>query len=84
MEEYNMKVETGTIVRTVVLIFALVNQLLTATGKNPLPFSEEEVYQAGTAVITAITAVVAWWKNNSFSKEALKADQYLQSMKAGE
>ena len=79
-----MKVETGTIVRTVVLIFALVNQLLTATGKNPLPFSEEEVYQAGTAVITATTAVVAWWKNNSFSKEALKADQYLQSMKAGE
>ena len=53
----DMKVQTGTIVRTVVLLFALVNQLLTAAGKNPLPFSEDEVYQAGTAVVTAITAL---------------------------
>ena len=36
----DMKVQTGTIVRTVVLLFALFNQLLTAAGKNPLPFSE--------------------------------------------
>lgn len=79
-----MKVSSGTIARTAVLLFALTNQLLTAAGKNPLPFSEEEVYQAGTAVITAITAVVAWWKNNSFSKEALLADNYKDRLKSEE
>lgn len=76
-----MKVETGTIVRTVVLLFALANQLLTAAGKNPLPFSEEAVYQAGTAVVTAAAAVIAWWKNNSFSTSALLADEYRKEMK---
>lgn len=77
-----MKVTSGTIVRTVVLVFALINQLLTASGKNPLPFSEDEVYQAGTAVVTALTAVVAWWKNNSFTKEALLADEYMKAIKS--
>lgn len=76
-----MKVQTGTVVRTAVLLFALANQLLTAAGKNPLPFSEEEVYQAGTAVVTALTAIAAWWKNNSFSQEALTADEYMKTLK---
>ena len=76
-----MKVQTGTVVRTAVLLFALANQLLTAAGKNPLPFSEDEVYQAGTAVVTAVTAIAAWWKNNSFSKEALTADEYMKTLK---
>ena len=40
------KIETGTIVRTAVLGFALLNQVLTISGKNPLPFSNEEVGQA--------------------------------------
>lgn len=76
-----MNVKAGTIIRTVVLVFALVNQLLTATGRNPLPFSEEEVYQSFSAVLSAVTAIVAWWKNNSFSKEALLADEYKDSLK---
>ena len=79
-----MNVKKGTIIRTVVLLFAIINQLLTATGRNPLPFSEEEVYQALTAVITAVTSIVAWWKNNSFSEEAILADEYKDCLKAGE
>ena len=76
-----MNVKAGTIIRTVVLLFALMNQLLTATGRNPLPFSEEEVYQTLSAVLSAVTAIVAWWKNNSFSKEALIADDYKDRLK---
>ena len=79
-----MKVTAGTAARTLVLLFALTNQLLTAAGKNPLPFSEEEVYQAFTAVVTAVTAVAAWWKNNSFSKEAVQADAYMKALKKEE
>lgn len=79
-----MKVKAGTVIRTTVLLLAVVNQLLTATGKNPLPFSEEEVYQALTAVLTAVSSITAWWKNNSFSQAAILADEYKESLKAEE
>lgn len=79
-----MKVKAGTVIRTTVLLLAVVNQLLTATGKNPLPFSEEEVYQALTAVLTAVSSITAWWKNNSFSQAAILADEYKDSLKAEE
>lgn len=79
-----MKVKTETIIRTIILIIALVNQILTATGKNPLPFSESELYEGLTAVATVGAAVWAWWKNNSFTKAAINADEYLHELKERE
>lgn len=73
----NTNISAGTIARTIVLIVALVNTLLTAFGKNPLPFSDEEVYASVSAVITVIVSLVAWWKNNSFTKKAIEADAIL-------
>ena len=34
----------GTLVRTVMLVVALLNLVLTSFGKNPLPFSDEQIY----------------------------------------
>lgn len=76
-----MKVSTGTIIRTVVLVIALVNQILTACGINPLPFSDDEIYSGVSAVVTVIAAIVAWWKNNSFTKAAITADETLKEQK---
>ena len=73
----------GTLIRTIVLLLAIGNQLLTSWGKNPLPWSEEELYEGVSAGITALSALVSWWKNNSFTKEARLADQYLKGLKAG-
>ena len=73
----NTNISAGTIARTIVLIVALVNTLLTAFEKNPLPFSDEEVYAGVSAVITVIVSLVAWWKNNSFTKKAIEADAIL-------
>lgn len=73
----NTNISAGTIARTIVLIAALVNTLLTAFGKNPLPFSDEEVYAGVSAVITVVVSLVAWWKNNSFTKKAIEADAIL-------
>ena len=73
-----MKIKKGTIIRTVCLMVALLNQVLTVSGKNPLPFSEEEVYEGVSVTITVVTALVAWWKNNSFTKEAIEADMMLK------
>ena len=74
-----MKIKKGTIIRTVCLIVALSNQVLTVCGKNPLPFSEAEVYEGVSVTITVVTALVAWWKNNSFTKRAIYADEILHS-----
>lgn len=71
-----MKVSKETIVRTVLLVLSLVNSILTATGKNPLPIAEEEAYTIISAIVTAIVAIWAWWKNNSFTKGAIAADEW--------
>jgi len=75
------KIEMGTIVRTVVLGVALVNQALTAAGKNPLPFAEETIYEIATVAVTIIASLVSGWKNNSFTKEAIEADKLLRELK---
>ena len=74
-----MKVSKGTVIRTICLILALSNQVLTACGKNPLPFSEAEVYDGLSMVFTVCMSLIAWWKNNSFTKRAIYADEILHS-----
>lgn len=75
------KIETETIVRTAVLLFALANQGLTISGHNPLPFSEDEVGQAVSMILTVGASLWAWWKNNSFTQAAITADEHLKALK---
>lgn len=75
------KVETATIVRTVVLIVALVNQALVISGKSPIPYSEEEVGQAVSMIIMVAASLWTWWKNNSFTQAAIDADEVLRQNK---
>lgn len=76
-----MKVKIDTIIRTVVLVLALVNQILTATGHSVIPISDEQVSEIITLVVTIGASVWAWWKNNSFTKEAIYADETMHEMK---
>ena len=69
------------IIRLVVLIILLINQTLVTLGWSPLPFSEEQIYEAISSVATVAMAVWAWWKNNSVTKEAQEADVILRKMK---
>lgn len=77
-----MKKET--LIRTVILIYALVNQILTYRGHSILPIGEEQVTELTSIAFTIITALVAWWKNNSFTAEAIEADKYLAKLRGGE
>lgn len=69
------KPSTATIVRTAVLVLALINQALTIAGKSVLPITDEELSETISFVITTVTALVAWWKNNSFTQKAIEADE---------
>lgn len=72
-----MKISAGTIARTAVLVVSMLNVLLNAFGKNPLPFSDDEVYTAVSTVVAVAASIAAWWKNNSFTQAAIKADETL-------
>ena len=69
------------IIRLVVLAILLINQTLITMGWNPLPWSEDDIYDGVSSVATVIVALWAWWKNNSVTKEAQKADEYLKELK---
>lgn len=74
-------ISAGTIARTVCLLLALANQVLTALGKPVIPIESETLNQLVTAGITTVAALVAWWQNNSFTPEAIKADQEYDRLK---
>lgn len=76
-----MNAKPATVARTVVLALALVNQLLSAAGKSPLPIDSASVEQWVTAGLTTAAAIWAWWENNSFSQAALQADTYMNQLK---
>lgn len=78
-----MKITKETIIRTVLLGVALINLILNAAGKNTLPFTNEEISEAISVVFAAVTSIIAWWKNNSFTKAAIDADEYMNELKSG-
>lgn len=77
-------IEISTIIRTVVLILALVNNSLVMAGKSPLPIEDAQVELILSEVFTIAAAVWAWWKNNSFTPAAIEADKVMKELKAGE
>lgn len=77
----NLHVKADTIARTVVLFLALANQVMVACGWSPVAIEEDSIYTLVSTIATLVTAIWAWWKNNSFTKAALKADNVLEEEK---
>lgn len=75
------KISPGTIIRTIVLALALFNQVMTASGHPIIDISDETITQVVTAIATIVTALIAWWKNNLFTDEAIQADEYMHQLK---
>ena len=59
----------------------LTNQVLSATGHRVLPIESAELEQLVSTGLTIATALVSWWKNNSFTPEAIEADDFLCQLK---
>ena len=79
MNKLNLKgVDTATWVRTITLILVLINQLAVSVFKfKLLPFTDAEINEAVSVVLTVVMAIFAGWRNNSFTNEAQKADQII-------
>lgn len=74
-------VKPDTLIRTLVLAAALLNQILMVAGKNPLPFSDTELYEYFSLAVSVASSLWAWWKNNSFTSAAQAADEYMNEVK---
>ena len=77
-------ITAGTIARTIVLLLALANQVLAMCGKQVLNIADDDIYQIVSIVFTISASVWSWWKNNSFSVNAINADKYLNKLKKNE
>lgn len=78
----NLKdVKTDVWIRLVVLMLALVNQFLTASGLNPIAVSETELYVTLSGVVAIFAALWAAWKNNSLTASAQQSDILMTNLK---
>lgn len=71
-----MNVSSGTVARTIILALALANQVLVAMGKSPLNIADDDIATVVSLVFTIIATIAAWWKNNSFTRNAIEADKF--------
>ena len=78
-----MNISSGTIARTIILALALINQLLTVMGMSPIPIEDESITEVISLAVTIAASLAAWWKNQSFSPEAIEADKYMRKLKSG-
>ena len=76
-----MKISKGTLIRTIILALALVNQVLVMLGLSPLNIADDDISTVISTVWTIIAAAVAWWKNNSFTDAAIRADNLMHELK---
>ena len=77
----NHKIAPATIARTAALALALINQVLSATGHAMLPIESAQLEQLVSTGLTVAAALISWWKNNSFTPEAIEADDYFWKLK---
>lgn len=76
-----MNITAGTIARTIILALALINQVLSVTGHPVLPIEDAQVETLVTTGWTVIAAMIAWWKNNSFTSAAKAGDEVMRQEK---
>ena len=69
------------IVRLVVLVILIVNQTLITLGYEPLPFSDEQIYEAVSIVALVLGSLWIWWKNNNVTDVALAGQAEIERIK---
>lgn len=76
--------DANLIIRIIVLVAVLINQVLVATGKNPLPFADETIYEIASVIVTVAVSVYNAWKNNNVTTFAKIAQKVLDALKKGQ
>ena len=75
------KVDKATIIRSVLLILAIANQIVAIIGQTS--FASEKWYQIASIVVTAVTSIVAAWWNNDWTYFARLGTGVLDALQDG-
>lgn len=79
-----MKITKGTLVRTIMLVIVLINMILKHLGIELINVDENAVLEIVETLIEIAVIVVSFWKNNSFTDKAIKADEFLKQLRESE
>ena len=79
-----MEITAGTIARTIILALALINQVLSVSGHPVIPIEDSTVEMLVSTAFTVVTAIIAWWKNNSFTRAARVGDFHMRKVRLEE
>lgn len=77
-----MNITAGTLARTIILALALINQVLSVTGHPVLPIEDAQIETLVTTGWTVVAAIVAYWKNNSWTAAAKAGDEVMKQEKS--
>lgn len=77
-----MRISKGTIVRTIMLVIVIINLVLKQLGHDLINVSESEILSVVEMLIELAVIVVSFWKNNSYTQNAIKADEFLKNLKS--
>lgn len=72
---------TKAIVRFIIGCVLLMNVILVAAGKNPIPFNEAAVTEWLSIAVSGAGTIWAWyWKNNNLTNAAKEAQNYKKAL----
>ena len=76
-----MEISKGTIVRTISMLLVIVNIILERMGYDIINVDESSILTLVELLIEIAIMIVGFWKNNSYSENAIKADKFLQTLR---
>ena len=79
-----MKISKSTIIRTILVAIVIINFFLEKLGVDLIPVDESLIAMFVEAFIGIAVIVVGFWKNNSYSEAAIRADEFLKELRTGE
>lgn len=74
-------VQVSTYVRYIIMILTIVNTILTKFDLNPISFSETEIYNITSDLITVVILIINTYKDNPTSKESITCTELQRAMK---
>jgi SPP1 family holin len=76
-----MKISKGTIVRTIMMLLVIVNIVLQHMGYDIIDVDESAILTLVELLIEIAIMIVGFWKNNSYTEKAIKADEFLKKLR---
>lgn len=76
-----MKEKAKAVANIIIAGALLLNAILTAAGKNPLPVDEDAIFEVASYIAIGVDTIWIWWKNQNLTVEAQTAQVMIDDMK---